>query len=434
MRIAWLLALAGCGRYGFSDKPGGHDIIIDGGASDSSAAMNSIRLTLMTDSAGAQNAGLPIPGATVLIDRGTGALERLTTDDTGAVSLRPDGIVAYHVLYGGGDNPWRLYTIATGALGPITLGGNGFTSGGTMTLNVPAVTNGEFSLNIPGRCGGQTSHGNKIPIDYTAECEGQTVRAVCFETTDFSTWKYLDVGTVKLANATTAAVAGSYVALAQHKVVLTGVPAGISATAQVFTRSQLDLTLMQHDDQGLDSTTTMSGTTATVTMPAAPGGNTVLASFGSPNTKIGVAFGGDSVRFIPATFSTTAPFTATVDGSIMMRPITDVEFDSKAGLTWAGGTGGTITVLDLSTDKYHWTAYLGPAAQSLPFPVIPADIGFPSSQQVSGFDLMKFDIPGATAAGLTPQIDQLWHRWPSDPALLPDTGAGEIRASYIMGL
>jgi hypothetical protein len=99
-----------------------------------------------------------------------------------------------------------------------------------------------------------------------------------------------------------------------------------------------------------------------------------------------------------------------------------------------GATGGTITVVDLDTEMYHWTAYLLPTAQSLPFPVIPADIGFPSTDRISTFDLMKFDIPGATAEGLTAQIDQLWHRWPHDPALLPDGGAGRVTASYISGL
>jgi hypothetical protein len=434
VKYALLLALAGC-RFGFSETPG---VFVDGGASDSgaadaTAATDSVRLILTTDSAGAQNAGLPIPGATVLVDRGTGALERLTTDGTGTVSLRSDGIVAYHVLYGSMDNGWRLYTVATGALGPITLGGNGFQSGGTMSLNVPAVSQGDFNLNVPERCGTQVGDTPPIAIKYTAECEGQTVRAVCFVTTDFDTWRYLDVGAIKLAAGTTATATGAYAAQPQHKVLLTGVPANLRASAAVYFRSQLDLTSMEHDSNGLLTTTTVSGTTATVTMPAAPGGNTVLASVGPPS-RPGIAFGGASERYVPVAFSAAAPFTATVDVSTMPPPIVDVDLDSRTGLTWTGGTGGTITVVDLNTAKYHWTAYLPPTAQSLPFPVIPADIGFPSAESVSTFDLMKFDIPGATAAGLTPQIDQLWHRWPHDPALLPAGGAGAIRASYISGL
>jgi hypothetical protein len=425
-----LLALASCGRYGFSDNPSTSD---GGGGADTTAATESLRLLVTTDSAGAQNAGLPIPGATVLVDRGTGALERLTTDGSGAISLQPDGIVAYHVLYGTKD-VWRLYTVATGALGPITLGGNGFQSGGTMTLNLPAVSQGDFTLNLPERCGPQVGSSNRMSVQYTAECEGQTVRALCFETTDFTTWKYLDIGTLKLSDGTTATATGGYVAQPQHKITLTGVPAGVDAFASVFTRSQLDLTLMEHDDgTGLGTSTTISGTTATVTTTAAPGGNTVLASL-DPPSRPGIAFGGTSERYIPARFSTAAPFTATADVSTMPPPFFDVQLDSKSGLTWTGGTGGTITVVDLNTDNYHWTAYLPPTATSLPFPVIPADIGFPSTDSVSTFDLMKFDIPGATAEGLTAQIDQLWHRWPHDAALLPDGGAGRITASYIRGL
>src|SRR6185436_5499331 len=118
VRYALMLALASCGKLGFDDTR----TIAGSGAGD--GAMETVEVVVVADETlPGITAGMPVSSATVLVDRGTGTLERLLTDAQGSVTLATDDLVAYHVVYGSGS-AWRVYTVATGAAGTVTLGGN----------------------------------------------------------------------------------------------------------------------------------------------------------------------------------------------------------------------------------------------------------------------------------------------------------------------
>src|SRR5262245_54500641 len=113
-----MLALASCGRLDFDGAK------TNAGSGAGSGAMETVEVVVVADETlPGITAGMPVSSATVLVDRGTGALERLLTDARGSVTLATDDLVAYHVVYGSGS-AWRVYTVATGATGTVSLGGN----------------------------------------------------------------------------------------------------------------------------------------------------------------------------------------------------------------------------------------------------------------------------------------------------------------------
>src|SRR5262249_42927688 len=74
-----LAALAACGNVPAFQPDGGGP----GGGSDGGGNSNTITLRLTSDAYSTDPAGQPIANATVLVDRGTGTLDRLATDTTG---------------------------------------------------------------------------------------------------------------------------------------------------------------------------------------------------------------------------------------------------------------------------------------------------------------------------------------------------------------
>jgi hypothetical protein len=432
VRYALVLALASCGRLGFSEtnSPTG-----DSGAG-SEAMSGTVRVVVVTDETlpgvvPATKAGLPVDSATVLVDRGTGTLERLLTDAQGSVTLATDGLVAYHVVYGSGS-AWRVYTVATGATGTVSLGGNASSADGQMTIVLPNGPGNTFAANLPEHCQSifNVSSTPSLSIPYNGPCEGQVVRVIGFASTNLSNERYVDAGMVKIARGTQVMVSGSYATPPTYAIQLTNLPAGAQfVTAEVLARSQLDLTPME--SSSTSGQTPVTGPTMTVTTTAAAGANTLRVT--ADNGRAGRAFISTSEQIAPVSFS-APPISARFDAKALLPAFTSFDFDAKLNLTWAGGTGGTMIVVELLTDSFEWDAYLPPTATSLALPVIPADIGFPRSPTVYDVTLRRLDIPGATAVGLTPAIDKTWRRWPHDAALLPASGNRMAEARYVSGL
>lgn len=427
-----MLALASCGRFGFTDL---RTTTGDGGPGDGGTS-SAIRVVVTTDQSPFDvfppvPAGMPIASATVLVDRGTGALERLLTDAQGSVTLPAGGIVAYHVIYGNGNN-WRVYTVATGATGTIALGGIPRPPGSQMTLVLPSGPGNTFSANIPERCGSlDLMTTPSLSFTYDAGCDGQTVRAIGFASTNGGNPRYLDAGTIRLAPGAQVTATGSYAQPPPYSIKLTNLPASAGfVTTELLARSQLDLTRMEFGNES--SEVQVTGSAMTVTPAAAPGANTLHVT--TDSGRAGVALLTTSEQIAPVSFS-PIPISGSFDAATMLPAFTSFDFDAKLNLSWAGGgTEGTMIVVELTADSVQWDAYLPPTATSLAFPVIPADIGFPLSPMVGTVDVMRLDVPGATAVGLTPAIDQTWRRWPDDPVLLPASGNRMAKVSYISGL
>jgi hypothetical protein len=429
VKYAVVLALAGCGRLGFDDT---RSITGDGG-SDSGGPSDTVRVVVAADYASPGTGpdippGTLIDSATVLVDRGTGTLERRLTDAQGSVTFPADGLVAYHVVYGSG-NAWRVYTVATGATGTVSLGGIDPPAGGTMTIVLPNGPGSSFAANLPEDCQSifQPYSTPSMAIPYDGPCEGRLARVIAFANNN---QRYLDAGMIKFARNTQVTVPGSYAALSNQSVVLASIPAAAQfVTVQLLVRSQLDLTPTQPDGGPLE--TQVTGATMIVTNPTAPGADTlrVTANIG----RAGRAFISTTERIAP--FSASVPASASFDASTLLPAFTSLDFDTKLNLTWAGGdASGTMIVVQLLADSFEWDAYLPPTATSLAFPVIPADIGFPRTPMVGDVRLRRIDVSGATAVGLTPAIDQTWRRWPHDAALFPASGNRMAEARFLSGL
>ena len=426
-----MLALASCGRLGFNDP---RSITGDGGAD--SGGTNTVRVVVATDyvppgTGPDTTPGTPVDSATVLVDRGAGTLERLLTDAQGSVTLPTDGLVAYHVVYGSA-NAWRVYTVATGATGTISLGGNDPPADGNVTIVLPSGSGNEFSAHLPEHCQSiyEPFSTPSVTILYSSGCAGQVVHAIGFVSTNLNNIRYVDAGMVRLAPGAQTVVTGTYAALPTHTIQLTNVPAAAKfVSAQVLARNQLDLTPVESSSS--PNETQVTGPTMTLTTTAGAGGNTlrVTADVG----RAGRAFLSTSEQIVPVSF-TAAPITTSFDAKTLLPAFTSFDFDPKLNLTWVGGgNSGTMIVMQLLTDSFEWDAYLPPSATALALPVIPADIGFPRTPTVYQVRLMRIDVPGATAVGLTPTIDRTWRRWPHDPALFPASGNRMAEASFISG-
>ena len=431
-----LALVASCGRLGF-----GTNSIGDGGsdtAETSSGGASTVRVVVTTDYSLTGSGpfilpGMPVESATVLADRGAAALERQLTDAQGASTLSADGLVAYHVVHGSSDR-WRVYTVATGATGTISLGASGVAAGGgRVTLVLPSGSGNEFSAHIPEHCQSifEPFSTPSVSIDDIGACDGQVVHVIGFISTDLNNTRYVDAGMVKVAAGMRSQVVGTYAPLLSHSIELTHVPAEAKRiSAQILARNQLDLTRMESDST--PTPVAVTGPAMTWTTAAGAGGDTVrvVADVG----RAGRAVRSTSQQISPVSFS-AAPAAASFDASTLLPAFTSLDFDARLNLTWVGGgTTGTMIVVQVLTDSFEWDAYLPPTATSLAFPVIPADIGFPRTFTVYDVRIMRIDVPGATAVGLTPAIDQTWRRWPHDAALFPASGNRMAEARYISGL
>src|SRR5262249_18763458 len=164
--------------------------------------------------------------------------------------------------YGNG-NAWRVYTVATGATGAIALGGIALPRANQMSLVLPSGPGNFFTANIPQRCGAlDLMTSPSLSFSYAAGCEGHMVRAVGFSSNNGGNPRYLDAGTVKLAQGSQVTATGSYVQPQTYSIALTNLPASAAfVSTELLTRSQLDLIRMEFGK--ISSETQVTGSTMT---------------------------------------------------------------------------------------------------------------------------------------------------------------------------
>ena len=407
---------AGCGRLGFADVPAP-----DGAAGDS------VTVILTSDEYLAEPAGKPIAGATVLVER-AGGTDRLTTDLSGMARFPADGALACHVIYKS-DLGWRGYTIAPplmAAASTIELGSRPATNANhNLTFMLPASANAtQFTVRVPLRCAvPPTSSTASVATPFDASCEGGTVHAFGFALPTAGSSLpafYVDAGAVALVNNTTIHVGGSYVQLPTRMLQVTNLPAATSnVSAELFQRSGLDLTSLTPDPP----ITVGNGTSATLQLATAPGGGDLwLAAFGAEAAQLFST----SQLIAPLGLAASTSF----DARAMLPLISSLSVSDPARMTWTGGDGGTITIVERSASGVQWDWYLPASATSAALPAIPDDLGVPQQKAVDFATVTKLGVPGALGGDLLPTIDRRWSLWPTDAMLFPQAGAAKTWLLY----
>jgi hypothetical protein len=417
-RFALAIALAGCGRLGFQDVAG-----LDATPADL------VTLVVTSDAYRGDPAGIPIAGATVLVERSTGT-DRLVTDATGHAQFAAAGAIACHVIYQSIIG-WRGYTVQPPPAGAIELGGRpAVNQNHVVTLALPAspgATN--YAAQFPEHCASPPLGGGSPSVQfiYYTPCDGAAVHAVGFAIAtplgSGTPQRYLDAGTVTLRNGTTLQVTGSYQTLPMQTLQLTNLPAGAaSVVAKVVARAGLDLTALTP----FRDSATPSGGTATLPLEAAPGGNglEIIVSGGLPlqytqTSELIVPLGA-----IPQTF----------DARDMLPLFESMTITDPTRIAWTGGAGGTITIVERFDGDLQWDWYLPGSATVARLPAIPADLGVPAPQVPGSVWVIKLAVPGATGDDLVPTLDRRWPAWPHDAMLLPAAGGASTQLLYSSGL
>jgi hypothetical protein len=422
-RFALAIALAGCGRVGFQDIAGP-----TGDAAGADATGDTVTLVVTSDEYLAEPAGMPIAGATVLVERSAGT-DRLMTDATGRVQFAAAGVIACHVIYQSSIG-WRGYTVQPPPAGTIELGGRpAFNQNHGITFALPTSTGAsDYTVRLPEHCAIPAYYDTpSVFTSYDPACDGAAVHAVGFARAQVGSGmpdRYVDAGTITLRNGATQQVAGSFQPMAMQALKLTDLPAGaISVTATVVARAGLDLTPLTPSFGGV----TLSGSVATVPEQVAPGGNGLEIT----------VFGG-----LPIQYSTSseliAPMLATAVQTFSakdMLPLFDsMTITDPTRIAWTGATGGTITIVERIGGDFQWDWYLPASATVARLPAIPADLGVPAPEVPGDASVTKLAIPGAAGGELVPTIDRRWLAWPHDALLLPAAGGASTRILYTSAL
>jgi hypothetical protein len=424
-RLALALLLAGCGRVGFEEITG-HNGDLDAGGGGG----NTITLVVTSDETSSAAGGAPIAGATVTIERGTGALpERMATDATGTAQFAAAGVAAFHVAFRSGPG-WRVYSVQSPPSGTIALGGRSLTTTFSHNMRFALPDNGSsnFWLNLGASCAIPPKYGSPtFTLGYVPACEGKTTRVIAFTTAPGTSQdRYIDVGNVTLANGAMKTVTGNYAQPATYTVQLAGLPGLVgSARAGIYARSGLDLTHLGGD---YDSVLTPGGGTINVPTTAAPGGNTLWIS---TLADLPLQYSSSSDRVVPAIVAAQMSF----DARTMVPLFSQLTLTAPPSVSWIDGAGqGTILALEITSGTLQWDAYLPPSATSAHFPNLPSDLGVPVPAAYDFASLARLDIPGATTADLARTIDRSWPSWPANGAVFPTEGAGMARIVYSIGL
>jgi hypothetical protein len=420
-RFALAIALAGCGRVGFQDIAGP----VGGDAGSDATTGDTVTLVVTSDEYLAEPAGMPIAGATVLVERGTGT-DRLVTDATGHAQFAVAGVIACHVIYKSSIG-WRGYTVQPPPAGTIELGGRpAFNQNHSVTLALPPSSGAtEYTVRLPGHCAAPPlTSSPRVQFTYSPACEGVAVHAVGFAFGSGVADRYLDAGTVTLHDGATQPVTGSYQLLPTELLELTDLPAGSAGvTAEVVARTGVDLTSLT---PRLDSVVP-SGGAATVGVEAAPGGNglEVIVFGGLP-----VQYGTTSELIVPLSTTTLPSFSARD-----MLPLFDsMTITDPTRIAWTGAAGGTITLVERIGGDFQWDWVLPSSATVARLPAIPADLGVPAPQVPADASVTKLAVPGAAGGDLVPTIDRRWLMWPHDAMLLPPAGGAWTQILYTAAL
>ncbi|HEX8112028.1 MAG TPA: hypothetical protein VF516_30055 [Kofleriaceae bacterium] len=425
-RFALAIALAGCGRVGFSEiaGPSGSDAGADSATAADGATGDTVTLVVTSDEYLNEPAGLPIAGATVLVERSTGT-DRMVTDATGRAQFAAAGVIACHVIYQSTIG-WRGYTVQPPPAGTIELGSRpAFNQNHGMTFALPSnATASDYTVRLPEHCASPPYSGSpSVQFNYAPACEGATIHAVGFVRTQVGSGLpdlYLDAGMVTLRNGATQQVTGSYQQLPTRTLQLTDLPSGAtSVAAGVVARAGLDLTPLS---PSIDSFTP-SGGAVTVQEEVAPGGNTlgIGASGGLPPQYIT-----SSELLAPLSSATAATFSA----KDMLPLFESMTITDPTQISWTGAAGGTITIVEHVGGDFQWDWYLPPSATVARLPAIPPDLGVPAPQVPPDASVTKLAVPGAAGGDLVPTIDRRWPAWPHDALLLPAAGGAWTQILY----
>jgi hypothetical protein len=410
-----VLALAACGRLGFEDRAG-----------DAGDPGETITLVVTSDEYLSDPAGMPIVDATVLIDRGTGVLERVLTDDSGTAQFPSSGVVAYHVVYLA-DLGWRIYTAQTPPPGTFELGGRPAVNlNRSMTITTPTSPgNGLYSLHLPAQCAIPSSESAPVfTFSFDPACEGRSVRAIAFRRDGIGTTAtatYLDAGSVALVNGSTHDATGSYKPTAAVTLDVSNLPDLVTEVAgDVVVREGGDLTSLVGTGFGAFP---QSGS-ATMMKTVASGGNAIRMTL---YMDLGGGYGASVDHLRPQTIAATMA----VDAAALLPPFTSLTIDLPF-VSWAGGsTGGSWIAVEAITGMVQWNAYAPPSATFVRFPAIPADLGVPVPTAFDVVLVNKLDLPGATAEELSSRFDRTWRDWPASLELLPAEGITRAQISYL---
>lgn len=425
MMTGWLalaIALAGCGRLGFQE--------IAGHSGDDAGGVTSDTITVVVtgDESSTDPAGMPIEGATVIVERSAG-VDRKVTDATGSAAFPAAGVLACHVAFATAQG-WRVYTMVAPPGGRIELGGRPSLDPSrdhAMKFTVPDNGSGDFWLHFPEHCGYSPKYGSAtFTQGYDPACEGKAAHVIAYTRPTGTTQdRYLDAGSVTFAQGSTRTVTGSYLALPAHTVQVTNLPGLVnSADALIYERADLDLTQLSADFGGA----TPQGGTATVSTAAAPGGNTLRVS---ALANLPIQYSSISELMEPAVLAAQM----TIDARMMVPVFQSLVLTSPPSVAWTGGEGrGTILAVEITAGSLQWDAYLPPSATSVTFPELPAALGVPIPSSYDFASVARLEVPGATAADLAPTIDRTWSSWPHDRTLFPPGGGGEARIVYSIGL
>jgi hypothetical protein len=423
-RVALAIALAGCGRVGFQDIAGP----AGGDAGSDAATGDTVTLVVTSDEYLAEPAGLPIAGATVLVERGTGT-DRLVTDATGRAQFAAAGVTACHVIYKSSIG-WRGYTVQPPPAGTIELGSRpAFNLNRSITFTLPPSGGAsDYTVRLPGHCAFPPYSGSpSVFVQYDPACDGATVHAVGFVRAPVGSGmpdSYLDAGMVALRNGATHQVTGNYQPLAMRTLQLTDLPAGAAGViADVVARAGLDLTSLTPT---LDSVTP-SGGAATLHEEVAPGANGLeITVFGG----LPVQYSTSSELIAPL----TAPIPLTLSAKDMLPLFDSMTLTDPSRIAWTGGAGGAITIVERIGGDFQWDWYLPASATVARLPAIPADLGVPAPKVPDDASVTKLAVPGATGGDLVQTIDRRWVMWPHDAMLLPSAGGASTRILYSAAL
>jgi len=422
-RLTLLLALAGCGRLGFQDRPGAD-------ASDGPGG-DTVTVIVTSDEYLSEPAGKPIAGATVLVERSTGT-DRLTTDATGTARFGATGALACHVIYKS-ELGWRGYTVAPPLMAmssTIELGSRPASNPShNVTFTLPTDSSAaSFTVRLPEHCGLPPSSGSaSVSIPYEATCEGRSVHAYAFALPASGSSQpdlYIDAGMVQLINNATLGVSGGYTPLPVRMLQLTDLPAGTdSVSAEIVQRAGVDLTSLTPTP----GSAVGAATSASLQMGVVPGGNGIsLRAF----TITPVQYLSSSELFAPLGLATGTTF----DARDMLPLFASLTVSDPTRVAWTGAAGGTITIVERQDGATQWDWYLPASATVARLPDIPADLGVPGPKPTSYAQVTRLAVPGATGGDLLQTIDRRWSLWPHDDLLLPQAGSSMARMLYSASL
>ena len=366
--LALCLLVAACGRVGF-DEHRGNGGAFDGGALDGARAPDSYdgpgTIDLVVESEGS-NAGMPVGGADVLVENGSG-FDRTTTAADGTASFSVAGPTTFHVAYLV-SGLWRVYTINAARAGStVTLGGkpgaprpaHRWRSASRREPAAPTATASGCARTR------RTTAARPSRSSWTlSSCEGRTVHLFAY---DLSTSDdYIDAGPLTLKANATFAVPGAYQAMPSHAVHVANLPANtqsVYATIEARGERRCDRPRPRPGDRQPERLHARHhGRRAADRQPAG------LQFNGVQSNPIS-AFG---FEFLP----TDTAGNVSVDAAGALPVFTTMTTaPATAGIAWSPlVNAGVIYAVDATASNVHWTAYVDAGTDHVAFPALPADL------------------------------------------------------------